>query len=71
MTWLPLTLGILAFAVLMTISIKDLLLIMFRKGFEAGYLRGRKDADAWWQRAELDADKARQQIWREEGNQPR
>lgn len=31
-----------------------------------GYKRGREDADNWWIRADLQSDRERQRIWREE-----
>ena len=35
-------------------------------GVSKGYVRGRHDADNWWIRAESEAEKERQEIWREE-----
>jgi hypothetical protein len=41
-----------------------------KKGYLAGYgegfAAGRKQADNWWIGLETEADKVRQQIWREE-----
>jgi hypothetical protein len=35
-------------------------------GYGSGYTQGRKDADNWWLGVESEADRVRQQIWREE-----
>jgi hypothetical protein len=37
-----------------------------KDGYDKGYAQGRKDADNWWIGLETEADKVRQQIWREE-----
>jgi flagellar biosynthesis/type III secretory pathway protein FliH len=37
-----------------------------KDAYDKGYTQGRKDADNWWLGLETEADKARQQIWREE-----
>jgi hypothetical protein len=36
-------------------------------GYDEGFLRGRKLEQDWWINTECEADRARQQIWRDKG----
>lgn len=60
-------LGVLAFLLILVAGFRDL---GYRSGvndgFQAGYERGRKDLEDWWNAAEKEVDEEREKIWREE-----
>ena len=44
---------------------------LVRDLMRAAYVRGRKDADAWWLRTIEDVGEERERIWKEEQEQDR
>ncbi len=66
--WIGLVCFILAGLLLVTLTI-GLIHEMQKRSYDAGYARGRAEADGWWQEQGRQVWQERQKVWREEAQQ--